>query len=133
MHSYFPFLISKSVVSQSLSRKHVKCQAVIRSINIWTLTHVLLLYLFIKTYSYIMNICLKGWLSALIWGYSHPNWRKGLQLFNVYHPLFEGTINDWITDLKAASWTGMGNSFVISSSIKQVKCNNNNNNDSKDI
>ncbi len=36
-------------------------------------------------------------------------------------PLFQGTISHWIIDSKAISWTDVGYSFVISTSVKQVK------------
>ncbi len=36
-------------------------------------------------------------------------------------PLFQGTISNWTIDSKAVSWTGVGYSFIISTSIKQVK------------
>ncbi len=35
--------------------------------------------------------------------------------------LFQGTISNWTIDSKAVSWTGVGYSFIISTSIKQVK------------
>ncbi len=36
-------------------------------------------------------------------------------------PLCQGTKSNWTIDSKAVSWTGVGYSFVISTSIKQVK------------
>ncbi len=36
-------------------------------------------------------------------------------------PLFQATISNWTVDSKAVSWTVVGYSFVISTSIKQVK------------
>ncbi len=36
-------------------------------------------------------------------------------------PLSQGTISNWTIDSKAVSWTDVGYSFVISTSIKQVK------------
>ncbi len=36
-------------------------------------------------------------------------------------PFFQGTISNWAGDLKAISWTDVGYSFIISTSIKQVK------------
>ncbi len=35
-------------------------------------------------------------------------------------PLSQGTISNWTIDSKAVSWTDVGYSFIISSSIKQV-------------
>ncbi len=35
-------------------------------------------------------------------------------------PIFQGTISNWTIDSKAVSWTGVGYSFVISTSIKQI-------------
>ncbi len=46
---------------------------------------------------------------------------KELWLFNMYLLLFQGTISNWTVDSKAVSWTGMGYSFIISTSIKEVK------------
>ncbi len=46
---------------------------------------------------------------------------KELQLFNMYLPLFQGTISNWTVDSKAISWTDVGYFFIISTSIKQVK------------
>ncbi len=63
---------------------------------------------------------LKGTLWALIW-FQIGGKVKELQLFNMYHPLFQGTISNCTIDSKAVSWTGMGYSFIISTSIKQVK------------
>ncbi len=34
-------------------------------------------------------------------------------------PFFQGAISNWAGDLKAISWTDVGYSFVISTSIKQ--------------
>ncbi len=45
---------------------------------------------------------------------------KALQLFNMYLPFSQGTISNWTIDSKAVSWTDVGYSFIISSSIKQV-------------
>ncbi len=39
----------------------------------------------------------------------------------MYLPLFQGTISNWKVDSKAVSWTGVSDSFIISTSIKQVK------------
>ncbi len=39
----------------------------------------------------------------------------------MYLPLFQGTISNWTIESKGVSWTGMGYSFIISTSIKQVK------------
>ncbi len=36
-------------------------------------------------------------------------------------PLFQGSISNWTIDSKAVSWTDVGYSFVISTSLKQVK------------
>ncbi len=36
-------------------------------------------------------------------------------------PLFQGTISNWTVDSKAVSWTDVGYSFIISTSVKQVK------------
>ncbi len=36
-------------------------------------------------------------------------------------PLFQGTISNWAVVSKVISWTGVGYSFIISTSIKQVK------------
>ncbi len=46
---------------------------------------------------------------------------KELQLFNMYLPPFQGTIRNWTVDSKVISWTNVGYSFIISTSIKQVK------------
>ncbi len=46
---------------------------------------------------------------------------KELQLFIIYLPFFSRTISNWAGDLKAISWTDVGYSFIISTSIKQVK------------
>ncbi len=46
---------------------------------------------------------------------------KELQLFNMYLPIFQGTISNWTVDSKAVSWTDVGYSFIISASIKQIK------------
>ncbi len=46
---------------------------------------------------------------------------KQLQLFNIYLPLFQGTISNWSVDSKAISWTDVGYSFIISTLSKQVK------------
>jgi len=37
------------------------------------------------------------------------------------HPLFKGIKSNWTIDSKAISWAGVGNSFIMSSSIKQIK------------
>ncbi len=37
------------------------------------------------------------------------------------NPLFQETISNWTVDSKAISWTDVGYSFIISTSIKQVK------------
>ncbi len=39
----------------------------------------------------------------------------------MYRPLFQGTISNWTTELKAVLWKRMGYSFIFSTSTKQVK------------
>ncbi len=38
-----------------------------------------------------------------------------------YLPPFQGTISNWTVDSKAISWTDVGYSFIISTSVKHVK------------
>ncbi len=54
---------------------------------------------------------------------SYHNWERLRNYSSLIctSPLFQGTISNWTVDSKAISWTDVGYSFVISTSIKQLK------------